>query len=116
MVIMGTVASNSNEDIQMETVNVGEKLHGKSFDEVEQKLGTPSQEERFNLGMEVTEFRVELSNIFDADRRTENPPDIREATWSLSSEKNLTLWFTQASEGGDWCVIHSIQWHPDDQF
>ncbi len=111
-----TLAGNSKEDTQMETGSLVEELFGKSIDEAQQKLGKPINEDRFELGLTVLEFRIELTNFFDEARRTENPPDIHEATWSLSSEENLTIWFTQSEAGEDWRAIHSYVWHPDEQF
>ncbi|MFA3919913.1 hypothetical protein AB1E33_23535 [Ruegeria sp. 2012CJ15-1] len=99
----------------METGSMTTGLLGKSFDDVRQKLGEPIQEERFELGTVVSEFRIELTNLFNDTQRAENPPDIRESTWSLSPDENLTVWFSQ-SEQEDWRAIHVISWHPDDQF
>ncbi|MDP5218775.1 hypothetical protein Q5Y75_16215 [Ruegeria sp. 2205SS24-7] len=99
----------------METGSVTTEILGKSFDEVEQKLGDPIQEDRFELGVVVSEFRIELTNLFDETQRTQNPPNIREVTWSLSPDENLTIWFSK-SEETDWRAIHVMSWHPDDQF
>ncbi|WP_204325978.1 hypothetical protein [Sulfitobacter sediminilitoris] len=111
-----STADNSKGGIQMETGRIGEEMIGKSFSEAEQKLGKPIREDRFELGTAVLEFRIELTNIFDEVRRAENPPDVREVTWSMSPEENLTLWFTQPKAGADWFVVHSYVWHPDAQF
>jgi hypothetical protein len=111
-----SAAGNSKEDMQMETGSLGEELLGKSIDEAQQKLGKPINEDQFELGIAVLEFRIELTNFFDEARRTENPPDIREATWSLAPEENLTLWFAQSEAGEDWRAIHFYEWHPDEQF
>lgn len=100
----------------METGSVAGEFLGKSFEDVQERLGAPIQEDRFTLGLDVLEFRIELTNFFDETRRRENPPDIREATWSLSPEENLTLWFTRPEDGSGWQALHFISWHPDDQF
>ena len=100
----------------METNIVATELLGKSFDEAQQKLGEPFKQDQFALGTEVLEYRVELTNFFDETRRAENPPQIREAAWSLSAEENLTLWFSQPEGTEEWQVLHFLSWHPDDQF
>lgn len=101
----------------METGSVATELLGKSVEDAQQKLGVPIRDDRFELGMDVMEFRIELTNLFDAARRTDNPPDIRELTWSMSADENLTLWFSHSEDAeDDWRAIHFITWHPDDQF
>lgn len=100
----------------MEMVDLGKEFLGKSMDHAMGELGTPVAEDRFELGLSVLEFRIELTNLFDETRRTENPPEIREATWSVSAEQNLTLWFTRSETGQDWQAIHFLAWHPNSQF
>ncbi|NIZ12344.1 hypothetical protein [Phaeobacter sp. HF9A] len=100
----------------MESSSQGSELLGKSFADVRQKLGAPTAEDQFSLGPVVPEFRVELTNLFDDARRQDDPPDIREATWALSSEENLTVWFAQSNGAEDWNAIHSMSWAPGDQF
>lgn len=112
----GIATGSPKGNIQMETDTISAELIGKPIGVAQQKLGKPIEEDQFKLGMAVLEFRVELLNFFDETRRSENPPQIREVTWSLSSQENLTLWFTQSDASNDWCAIHSHMWHPDDQF
>ncbi len=107
-------AGNSTGDMQMNKDIAGEELLDKTFDEVLELLGPPAKQEQFALGPHVMEFRVGLKNFFDEARLKSDPPDIREATWLLSSESNLTLWFTRREE--DWRVLHHLSWHPDDLF
>lgn len=77
-------------------------------------LGQPTMEEEFVLGPDVTEFRIELLNIYDAAKLKSDPPLIREATWSATDADNLTLWFSRDS--GDWLAVHQMSWHPDTEF
>lgn len=100
----------------METGSMATELLGKSVNDVRQKLGDPIREEQFVLGTAVLEFRVELTNFFDEARRKNNPPDILEATWSLSPDENLTLWFSKPEDAEGWHALHFFTWHPDDQF
>lgn len=91
------------------------EMVGKSFSSIRADMGYPSRDEQFALGETVSEFRIELTNLFDLATRSEDPPQIREATWHLSPEQNVTIWFSMSSSG-DWQAIHTLMWHPDDQF
>lgn len=111
----GTLATaDPEEEAQMETKAVAEDYTGKTMEEVQDALGQPVRQDRFELGLVVPEFRVELTNYFDETRRRNDPPQVQEMTWSLSPEQNLTVWFT-APEGA-WTALHQLSWHPDDQF
>jgi len=113
---LGTVlaAGNSKGEMQMETDIVAQELLGKTFDEILGQLGPPVREKRFMLGPAVPEFRIELKKFFDDNRRESNPPEVREVTWSLSPDENLTIWFTRPEE--DWRALHYLSWHPGDPF
>ncbi|RUS60911.1 hypothetical protein EGN72_06960 [Pseudorhodobacter sp. E13] len=103
-----------NGDVEMSEEQVAEELVGKDYAAAVSKLGTPIKEDRFELSMTVHEFRVELLNIFDAATIKAHPPQIREVTWSLSKDQNLTLWFKQDKD--DWQAVHHFFWHPDAEF
>ena len=99
----------------METDSMAAEIVGKPYSDVQQQLGDPTSEETFELGLAVQEFRIELTNLFDESVRAENPPTIREATWAISSDQNLTVWFSQ-SDDESWSAVHTLSWHPGDQF
>jgi hypothetical protein len=83
---------------------------GKSFEEAQADLGTPTTQETFTMSTGVQEFRIELRNIFDASKT----PEILEATWARSEQENLTLWF--ADQDGTSRAVHYKTWHPGDEF
>ena len=91
-----------------------ENVLGKSLEALLAELGAPMKENAFELGANVSEFRIELTNFFDEDRRRTDPPMIKELTWASAENHRVTVWFSQ-SEGG-WNALHLLKWHSDDQF
>ncbi|WP_435229296.1 hypothetical protein ACMAZE_11505 [Pseudopelagicola sp. nBUS_20] len=111
-----SASGSSKGETRMDTDNAINELVGKSFNYVAQKLGQPINETSFKLGMEVLEFRVELTNFFDLNLRRENPPNIQEATWAISTEENLTLWFHDTGVENVPRAVHFLLWSSNDQF
>jgi len=95
---------------QLNATADAETFVGKSYQEAEAALGTPTTEESFTMSTGLQEFRIELRNIFDPSET----PEIREVTWRRSADENLTLWF--ADKDGTSTAVHYMVWHPDSEF
>ena len=90
-----------------------EEIGQMGLDEMTKRFGPPLTEV-FQLSSDVSEFRIELLNYFDQTRLAENPPQITEATWQVSPEQNLTVWYVETGDG--LVYQHHLKWSAGQEF
>ncbi|WP_171178404.1 hypothetical protein [Ruegeria sp. HKCCD8929] len=103
-----------NGDDTMTEPEIVMELITQDYEAAVAKLGPPATQEDFRLSRGETEFRIELLNYYTEAQLRDAPPLMREATWTLSPESNLTIWF--AKRNGAWPFLHYQSWHPEDDF
>lgn len=77
----------------------------------------PIATETFILGKEggiITEFRVGLLDIFKADEIKKNNITIKEMTWKINTEQNLTVWYQEKNT--QWIPIDHLIWDNNTEF
>jgi len=70
-------------------------------------LGKPAREERFALGAETNEFRIELQNLYPLPANA--ALRVIERTWAHKG-CNLTIWLVE--KDGGWTSVRALRW-PD---
>jgi hypothetical protein len=68
-------------------------------------LGKPAREERFALGAETNEFRIELQNLYPLPANAALP--VIERTWTHQG-CNLTIWLVEKQ--GGWTSVRALRW------
>lgn len=68
-------------------------------------LGKPVREERFELGAETNEFRIELQNLYPLPANAALP--VIERTWTHQG-CNLTIWLV--GKDGGWTSVRALRW------
>jgi hypothetical protein len=107
-------SGNERSRIVAETRDYSE-LKSLTLQEAKQRLGDPKEEAEFELTNAVGEFRIELLNHFSEDELAQKPrPLIKEVTWHVEGEKDITLWYRKS--GNQWEYVHQLEYHPTDEF
>ena len=74
------------------------------------QTGTLIDSEEFVLTVGLSEFRIELKNFYTDAEIEATPITIKEETWSIDSEHNITKWYQED------VLIHQMEWSPGDEF
>jgi hypothetical protein len=82
-------------------------LHGKTVEEVESILGSPSEEYSISLDQARDEFRCELLNYYPLDNPENAKVEFKELWWKRSRH-TITVWFHRI--GGQWLVLETCRW------
>lgn len=98
------------EDLEMEKLI---ELHGLPLTNILEDFGRPIEEELFLMEDGITEFRVELLNIYPPENPDNNNVEIKELSWN-QGEFIITLWFHKKNH--DWVVVDSRKWYEDVDF
>jgi len=86
-------------------------LVGKSEADIVKLLGEAESEVNFTLSQNVTEFRIELLNLFALPQNNERK--ILERQWSNAGCK-LTIWFTNTKNG--MTSVQALRWPDGTEF
>jgi hypothetical protein len=96
------VSENMNEQASAQS------FVGKAISQAKDQLGAPASEESFEMSPGVSEFRIELRNHFSEEDLAGGGPELREVTWAVSGDENLTVWFQE--QDGQWLGVHEMRW------
>ena len=94
-------------DVPHAPVERVEALHGQTDVSIITQLGNPSYEYVFTMADPLSEFQIELYNIYPPDSPGNAQIEIRECTWRYSRYR-LTVWFHKPN--GEWIALDTCRY------
>jgi hypothetical protein len=99
--------------MSQDTINIKD-LRTLTLNQSIKKFGTPIQEDSFVLNESLSEFRIELYNIFTREEASSESIRIKESTWEKDSKHHITVWYKR--KNNDWVPVHVLQWAKETEF
>jgi len=91
-----------------------ENLKKLSLADAIKKYGTPEDQDSFVIDAHLPEFRIELYNYYKEQDYKGKNVKMKEATWPLNENKNVTAWYPD--KGADTVPVHVLVWEKDAEF
>lgn len=112
-------ASNSNpvqtkNNIDVKSTEKFEDVLELTLEQALSKYGSPLQREHFVLDGALSEFRIELYNIYTEEEYMSESITLEEVTWEKDEETNITVWYQNIED--TWKPKHFLVWDKDSEF
>lgn len=99
--------------MKMEEVITEEKLKKTTLAESSVKFGNPANERNFMFGEDSSEFTISLRNHYTEKELLSKSIPIKEMTWKLDKDNNITAWFRSDKQDKP---IEVYIWNKDSEF
>ncbi len=85
-----------------------------TLEQINQKLGEPIAQETFIMDGSLPEFRGNLEHYISKEEYTKDSISIKEVTWSVNRDDNVTIWYQQKEN--IWKAIDAYNWSKNTEF
>lgn len=99
--------------MEIKEVITEEKLKKTTFTEASGKFGKPMNERNFMFGEDSSEFTISLRNHFTEKELLSKTIPIKEVTWKLDKDNNITAWYRSDKKDKP---IEVYVWNKDAEF